>query len=141
MTEQEIRLLYSVLQKHGGNNNIIWRFGVPTLVIYQFHLITWVADATQILLDHAQVYNSFSNTLKTKLNWSRNVKEGHNALWQIMIGIDASFCVLVSIELLLEIRLCRIPNAMLSPICFVSATTCRFRVEDRKERYLCKYFF
>jgi hypothetical protein len=119
MTEREFRLLHSVLQKYGGDNDIIWRFGVPALVNYQFHLIARIDDATQILLDHVRVHNSFSNALKTKLNWSKNVTEERDAPWQIMMGsMDATFCVLVSIGLWLEISLCRIPNAMLSPYLF-----------------------
>ena len=52
MTEREFRLLHSILQKYRVSNNIIWRFGVPALVNYQFHLIARIDDATQILLDH-----------------------------------------------------------------------------------------
>jgi hypothetical protein len=42
-----------------------------------------------------------------------------------MGSMDASFCVLVSIGLWLEISLCRIPNAMLSPylFCFSNDTS------------------
>jgi hypothetical protein len=50
------------------HSEIIWRFGVPALVNYQFHLIAPFDDATQILLDHIQVHNSFSDVLKTKFN-------------------------------------------------------------------------
>jgi hypothetical protein len=119
MTEREFRLLHSVLRKYGTDNDIIWRFGVPALINYQFHLIARIDDATQILMDHVRIHNSFSNALKTKLNWSKNVTEERDAPWQIMLGcMDASFCVLVSIALWLEISLCRIPNAMLSPYLF-----------------------
>jgi hypothetical protein len=119
MTEREFRLLHSVLRKSGGDNDIIWRFGIPALINYQFHLIARIDDATQILLDHVRIHNSFSNALKTKLNWSKNVTEERDAPWQIMLGsMDANFCVLVSIALWLEISLSRIPNAMLSPYLF-----------------------
>jgi hypothetical protein len=55
MTEQEFRLLHSVLRKYGTDNDIIWRFGVPALVNYQFHLIARIDDATQILMDHIRI--------------------------------------------------------------------------------------
>jgi hypothetical protein len=70
MTERLFCLLHSVQPKYGGDNNIIWRFGIPALINYQFHLIVGIDDATQILLDHVCVHNYFSNVLKTKLSWS-----------------------------------------------------------------------
>jgi hypothetical protein len=95
MTEREFRLLHSILQKYGGDNDIIWRVGVPALFNYQFHLIARIDDATQILLDHVQVHNSFSNALKTKLNWSKNFTEERDAPWQIMMGsMEATFASL-----------------------------------------------
>ena len=59
MTEREFRLLHSILQKYSGDNDIIWRFGVPALVNYQFHLIARIDNATQILLDPVQVHSQF----------------------------------------------------------------------------------
>jgi hypothetical protein len=80
--------------RYGGNNNIIWRLGVPPLVNYQFHLIAWIDDATQILLDHhVQVHNSFSNVLKTKLNWSKNVTERAQCIVANNDGIYGRKCL------------------------------------------------
>jgi cyclophilin family peptidyl-prolyl cis-trans isomerase len=56
----------------------------------------------------------FSNALKTKLNWSKNVTKVRDALWQVLFGsMVSNFCVLVRIAFWLEISLSRISNALL----------------------------
>ena len=43
-----------------------------------------------------QVHPNFEFTLKTKLNWAKNVNEERDASWQVILGShDSSFCVLI----------------------------------------------
>jgi hypothetical protein len=57
--------------------------------------------------------------LKTKLNWSKNVRDERDAPWQIILGaMDTTYCVLVSTAIWLEMNLRTNPSAMLSPYLF-----------------------
>jgi hypothetical protein len=85
-------------------NPIVLQFGLPALLNFQFHLIARIDDTTQVLLSSLWTHNCFgTNILKTRLNWSKNLSEERNAPWQIVMGsVDASFSVLISTALWLE---------------------------------------
>ena len=84
MTETEFRLLHAVLRD--PKHNAIWRYGMSAMVNFQFHVIGRIDDTTQVLINHIRVHDSFSNCLKTKLNWSKNVRDERDAPWQIILG-------------------------------------------------------
>ena len=60
---------------------MLWRYGMSALINFQFHVIGRIDDTTQVLIDHLCVHDSFSNCLKTKLNWSKNVGDERDAPW------------------------------------------------------------
>ena len=79
ITEVKFRLLHTVLRD--VSNSMLWRYGMSALINFQFHVIGRIDDTTQVLIDHLRVHDSFSNCLKTKLNWSKNVGDERDAPW------------------------------------------------------------
>jgi hypothetical protein len=60
---------------------------MPALINFQFHMIARIDNTTQVVLDHIHVHDNFENALKTKLNWSKNVRRRGTLLgrlcWQV----------------------------------------------------------
>ena len=82
-------------------------------------MIARIDDTTQALVVYIRVHDSICNALKTRLNWSKNVIEERDALWQIILGLmDTAFCVYASLSLWMELNLRSSPNALLSPYLF-----------------------
>ena len=82
-------------------------------------MIARIDDTTQALVVYIRVHDSICNALKTRLNWSKNVIEERDALWQIILGsMDTVFCVYASLSLWMELNLWSNPNALLSPNLF-----------------------
>ena len=76
-------------------------------------------DSTQLVIEHIRVHDTFSNALKTRLNWSKNVDDEQDAPWQIVLGsLNPVYCVLCSLALWLEMNLKLNPTAMNSPYVF-----------------------
>ena len=73
LTEGLFRRMQNILQHH--KSNIIWRYGLYALTNFQFHLLARIDDTTQVLVENICVHDSFCNALKTRLNWSKNVKK------------------------------------------------------------------
>ena len=68
---------------------------MSAMINFQFHVIGRIDDTTQVLINHIRVHDSFPNCLKTKLNWSKNVRDERDAPWQIILGaMDTTYCVL-----------------------------------------------
>jgi hypothetical protein len=70
MTEAEFRRLdHIVFKTYGGSHSSgIWRYGMPALMNYQFHMIARIDNTTQVVvLEHIRVNNNFENALKTRL--------------------------------------------------------------------------
>jgi hypothetical protein len=67
------------------DNAIIWRYGIPAIMNYQFHMISRIDDATQVKMENLAPHDRFDFLLKTKLNWSKNVNEEREAPWQAVI--------------------------------------------------------
>lgn len=120
MQEKEFKRLHEVFKSYGGSHSSsIWKFGMPALINFQFHMIARIDDTTQVVLDHICVHDNFENALKTKLNWSKNVQDERDAPWQIMLAsMNPVFCVFISLGLWLECNLRSTPSAMASPYVF-----------------------
>ena len=57
-----------------------------------------------ILLENVDVHPRFLFCLKTRLKWSKSVREERDAPWLIMIGSrDSDFCVMINLALWLEV--------------------------------------
>ncbi len=84
MLGQEFAVLHDLLNRNvlsvgrrgEGAHDVFWkRYGISARVNFQFHLIARVDDSTQLVLEHIRVHDTFSNALKTRLNWSKNVDD------------------------------------------------------------------
>ena len=93
--------MHDVLKKMGAaswqttTHASYWhRYGISALVNFQFHMITCVNDSTQEVLEHIWVHDNFPHVFKTRLNWSKNVGDKRDALWQIVLGaLNSLYCV------------------------------------------------
>jgi hypothetical protein len=110
-------------QNTTSSTSIIWKYGMPALINFQFHLIARIDDTTQVIMDHIQVHHNFDNALKTQLNWSKNVQDERDAPWQVILGsMNPMFCNFISLGLWLEINLQSNP----SPVAiWVFSRTCK----------------
>jgi hypothetical protein len=106
-------------QQNNTSTSIIWRYGMPALINFQFHLIARIDDTTQVIMDHIRVHDNFDNALKTRLNWSKNVQDERDAPWQVILGsMNPVFCNFISLGLWLEMNLRLNPSAVASPYLF-----------------------
>jgi hypothetical protein len=62
VTEAEFRRLHHIFKTYGGSHSAgIWRYGMPALINYQFHMIARIDDTTQVVLEHIRVNDNFEN--------------------------------------------------------------------------------
>ena len=52
-----------------SKDNINWKYGIPALMNYQFHLILRIDDSTQARIANLKPHNQFRFILKTRLMW------------------------------------------------------------------------
>ena len=83
MQEAEFRRLHEIFKTVGGaslsGRSLVWKYGIPALMDFQFHLIERIDDTTQVILDHIRTHDKFENALKTRLNWSKNAQDERDA--------------------------------------------------------------
>jgi hypothetical protein len=125
MSESEFLLLHDLLKLGNPSNQLLWRFGIPALINYQFHMMARIDDVTQVVLRHIRVHDHFSDALKTRLNWSKNVLDERDAPWQVMLGsLNHKCCVYISLGLWLELSIRQNVQAMISPYLFAFSPDC-----------------
>ena len=143
-TAAEFRSLQTFLKnqdgavpKHGyiGHNN------------FQYHMIGRIDDCTQALTENLQTHDTHPDTaLKTKLPWSKNVREERDAPWQVLLGsMDALFCVLMSVALWLEIMI-SLPYGDATPYVFGFSADVRvpqggFKNKTNLQKYARDFIF
>jgi hypothetical protein len=124
-TCDEYKLFHKTLKEHG--KNIIWKYGAPAKLNYQFHMIARLDDCMNVPLNNLKAHPDFDFCLMTKLAWSKNVREERDAPWKIMIGsIDSVYCVLISLGIWLEIYFMECNYSNDSPYLFALSPDCRF---------------
>ena len=69
------------------------------MVNFQFHLIDWIDDSKQVIIEHTRVHDIFAHVLKARLNWSKNVQDKWDAPFQIVLGLLDPMYYLRSIPL------------------------------------------
>ena len=82
LTNVEFR---EIMRLSRQGKNIIWKYGVPAQMTYQFHLIARLDDTMHVERENLDIHPSFDFALKTKLRWSKNVNEERDAPWQIVL--------------------------------------------------------
>jgi hypothetical protein len=80
MTIDEFKSMQHVLME---KDDIIRRYGIPSFVKFQFHLIARIDDTTQFLMENLAANPDFDFTLRSKLRWSKNVNEERDATLRI----------------------------------------------------------
>jgi hypothetical protein len=117
ITGTEFRRVIQILKEDGIS--LFWKYGIPALMCFQFHMISRIDDSTQGILEHLKPHDNFPFLLKTKLNWSKNVLEERNAPWQTVLpSMDPTYCVYINLALWLELNFENNPNAAASPYIF-----------------------
>ena len=76
MTADKFQIIQDILK---GFDNPVIKYGITAIINFQFHMIARIDDTTQAQLENIRVHNSFPFTLKTRLNWSKNVNEERDA--------------------------------------------------------------
>jgi hypothetical protein len=138
LTKKEFRMLHQVFKTQSPPSKhleLTWKFGMPAFLNYQLHLLARIDNTIQITIDNIRVHNEFSNCLKTKLNWSKNVQEERDAPRQMMMGRkDWDYCVLISIGLWLKLNLMTNGSVMMSPYLFSFSGDITIRLGGQKSK-------
>ena len=93
---------------------------------FQVHLIARMDDSMNVLMENIAVHPRFPFCLRTRLKWSKNVREERDAPWQIMVGCqDSDFCVLTNLSLWLEVFFTEYTHAPNTPYLFGFSEDCR----------------
>ena len=110
-------------------------------------MIGRIDDCTQALTENLQTHDTHPDTaLKTKLPWSKNVREERDAPWQVLLGsMDALFCVLISVALWLEIMI-SLPYGDATPYVFGFSADVRvpqggFKNKTNLQKYARDFIF
>ena len=116
--------IVSFLKEAGrGGRGIIWEFGVPAQMAYQFHFMARADDTMNVRIDNIDIHPQFDFCLKSKLEWSKNVAEERDAPWQIMLGCNNSlYCVIINLALWLECMFFKFNYAYHTPYLFAFAS-------------------
>jgi hypothetical protein len=72
ITHAEFKRTQSILM---AKPDIIRRYGIPSLFAFQYNLIARIDDSTQFKMENLTANPDFNFTLRSKLNWSKNVQE------------------------------------------------------------------
>lgn len=79
-----------MLRKHGIRNNGDLKFCVkyPAMTLWQYHLIGRVDDVCNFGMDNPKGHDTFDFALKTKVQWSKNVRDEQKCPDQILLGSE-----------------------------------------------------
>jgi hypothetical protein len=116
MTHLEFKQTQHLLM---ANDDVVRRYGIPSLFKFEYNLIARIDDSTQFLMENLTANPDFNFTLRSKLNWSKNVNEERDAPNQILIGsMNPLYCVLLGLAVFLEIFIESGGGALLTPYVF-----------------------
>jgi len=102
MKLEELCLIHQEMQTRDDKHSRNIRSRLPALLNYQFHIIVRVDNTTQLSMENLGHIPPL-RTLKTRLNWSKNVQEERDSTQKLMLGsMEPIYCVLISLVLWLE---------------------------------------
>jgi hypothetical protein len=55
---------------------LIWKYGMPALMNFQFQLIARMNNTTQVVLEHICNHDNFENALKMQPKWRKKCTTG-----------------------------------------------------------------
>ena len=78
------------LQEYGRKDNVNFNYLVkyPAMVLWQFHLIGRVDDTTNFGIRNPKGHKKFDFSMKTTVQWSKNVRNEDRYPDQILLGSD-----------------------------------------------------
>ena len=127
ITDNEFCKMNLLARRCPEGQGSIWKYGIPAQLCYQFHLIAGLDDTMMALRKNLAIHPHFNFALKTKLNWSKNVREERDAPWQIILGsMDGMYCVLISLAVWLEVFFSEYNYCDDSPYLFAFLSDCYF---------------
>ena len=87
-TLDEHRKTLRLVRSEGAEwgENLIWKYGLPAQLNFQFHMIARLDDTMHSLEENMKSHPQFDFTFMTKLSWSKNVSKERDAPWQIVFG-------------------------------------------------------
>ena len=93
---------YTIRHLKAGDDDV-WRYALPALCSFQFHLIARIDDTCQFMMNELVVHDLFPFALRGRMRWSKNVLEERHCPSQIILGSnDPDFCVLLNVGVYLE---------------------------------------
>ena len=91
-TLDEHRKTLELVRNQG--KDLAWKYGLPAQINYQFHMVARLDETMNALEENVMPHPLFDFALKTRLSWSKNVREERDAPWKIVLGsYDSDFCV------------------------------------------------
>lgn len=113
------RLITMLETDQDARNTDIRRYGIPAMISYQFQMICRSDCATQLTAGNLGSHDRFPyHALKTRLTWSKNVREARDCPWQTLLGcLNTKYCVMIHLGIWLEVHL-ETPSGHLSPYVF-----------------------
>lgn len=117
LRETEFREILTRLRQ---SDDIIVKYGIPALLVFQFHLIGRIDDCSAWKREFFKPHDVHADKCaKVRLAWGKNVHEERDAPWQHVVGaIDKDYCVLLNVGLWLEVFLKSVMGAGQRPHVF-----------------------
>ena len=105
----EFRKSLELLRRNSDHDH---RYKYPLIALYQHHLIGRVDDVCNFDVKDPRGHPQFPFALKTKVSWSKNVRDERRCPDQILLGsADPDYCIFLALALHLETYLGVHPNA------------------------------
>jgi hypothetical protein len=113
--------------------NLTMTGGLQLIMETVWYLISRIDNFTHAILDHVHVHDKFSDSLKVRLNWLKNMNNERDAPFQIVLGsMNHIYCILWTLALWLELIIKLYPPAIESPYPFCFC--CEFRIPEGGKR-------
>lgn len=90
MTLEEFKKELEMLREHGKINGNDYNFCVkyPAMALWQYHLIGRVDDVCNFGMANPKGHGTFNFAAKTKVQWSKNVRDEQDCPDQILLGSE-----------------------------------------------------
>jgi hypothetical protein len=107
VTQAEFRKTLELLKEQLDDTH---KFKYPCMALMQYHLIGRVDDCCELKMTDPRGHRQFPFALKTKVRWSKNVRDERNCPDQILFAAaDPQFCIHLALAQYLEVFLDKYP--------------------------------
>jgi hypothetical protein len=133
---------HRVIELLKGSEGIIKKYGIPAMMVFQFHMIARIDDSTQVTIANLCPHDHFTFCLKARMNWSKNVLEERDAPFQAVIASrDHTYCLHLALALWLEVYVETNPTALLTPYLFAFSEDTRVPQGGLKAKTMAQQVF